>query len=93
MASPSLGKPWDMYNISLVALPSRDKPSYSILELSIGEDNILSDLRINYSGDHTMLRPLVGSEEALYFFGLKPGTPWTPAMGNDLLVLGPTLLF
>lgn len=59
VASPPPGRSWDIANISILALLSRDKPSYTFPKLSTEEDNVLSDLRIDYPEDHTMLRPLV----------------------------------
>lgn len=85
VVTPPPNGSWEIANIPLFILPAQDKPSHRLPELKDWEDTILHDLCLEYPDDHTMLRPLIESDEALCFFGLKPGTPWTPAMGNSLI--------
>lgn len=85
MVTPPPGSSWEIANIPPYSVPTIDKPSHQLPELEEWEDTLLQSLRSDFPESHTMLKPLVESEKALSFFGLKPGTPWTPVMGNYLI--------
>lgn len=84
--SPPPGVPWNIPDINLYRNPSKEKTSRPLPScLSSWEEEIMSILLSEYPPDHTMLRPLVESEEILSFFGLKPSVPWSPLMGKKFL--------
>lgn len=82
VVTPPLGMPWNIHDILFYKAPSREKPLHYFPTLVQWEEDVLSSLMAQYPFDHTMLRHLVESEEALSFFSLKPSVPWVSLMGK-----------